>query len=120
MVIVEKLVELRLAEETEGLGEKLPQGHFVHHKSHMTRPDLKVGHHSGKPVTNRLSYGAAFDNSLLTSNKRQDADHKIEQHTYVHEINIHMADLTQIKIFCLKHISTRDMRLNPNCTSPTA
>jgi hypothetical protein len=38
MVIVEKLVELRLAGETEVLGENLPQRHFVHHKSHMTRP----------------------------------------------------------------------------------
>jgi hypothetical protein len=31
MVIVEKLVELRLAGETEVLGENLSQHHFVHH-----------------------------------------------------------------------------------------
>jgi hypothetical protein len=37
-VIVEKLVEWRVAGETEVLGENLPQRHFVHHKSHMTRP----------------------------------------------------------------------------------
>jgi hypothetical protein len=37
MVIVEKLVEWRLAGETEVLGEILPRRHFVHHKSHMTR-----------------------------------------------------------------------------------
>jgi hypothetical protein len=48
MVIVEKLVEWRLAGETQVLGENPPQRHFVHHKSHM-------GRRGGKPATNRLS-----------------------------------------------------------------
>jgi hypothetical protein len=40
-VIVEQLVEWRLAGETEVLGENLPQRHFVHRKSHMTRSGLE-------------------------------------------------------------------------------
>jgi hypothetical protein len=59
-VTVEQLVEWRLAGETEVLGENLPRRHFVHHKSHMTRPGLEPGLRGGKPATNRLSYGAAF------------------------------------------------------------
>jgi hypothetical protein len=43
MVIVEQLMEWRLAGETEVLGGKLSQRHFVHHKSHMTRPELEPG-----------------------------------------------------------------------------
>jgi hypothetical protein len=42
-VIVEQLVEWRLTGETEVLGGNLPQRHFVHHKSHMTRPGLEPG-----------------------------------------------------------------------------
>jgi hypothetical protein len=40
-VIVEQLVEWRVAGGTEVLGENLPQRHFVHHKSHITRPGLE-------------------------------------------------------------------------------
>jgi hypothetical protein len=57
-VIVEQLVEWRLAGETEVLGENLPQRHFLHHKSHMSTRARTRGRRGGKPATNRLSYGA--------------------------------------------------------------
>jgi hypothetical protein len=40
IMMMENFVEWRLGGETEVLGEDLPQRHFVHHKSHMTRPGL--------------------------------------------------------------------------------
>jgi hypothetical protein len=43
MVIVEQVVEWRLAGETEVLGENLSQRHFVHHKSYMTRLGIEAG-----------------------------------------------------------------------------
>jgi hypothetical protein len=60
MMIMEKSVECELEGKTQILGENLPQCHFIHHNSHMTRPGLEHGRRKGKPVTNRLSYGTAY------------------------------------------------------------
>jgi hypothetical protein len=59
-MMMENLVEWRLAGETEVLGENLPQRHFVSHKSHLPDPGSNPGRSGGKPATNRLSYGAAY------------------------------------------------------------
>jgi hypothetical protein len=68
-MIVEKQMECRLAEETENLGEILPQRHFCPSQN-PTWPDpgLNPSRRGGKPETNRLSYGAAsFENWLEAS-----------------------------------------------------
>jgi hypothetical protein len=60
-------MECRLAGETKVLGENLPQCHFCPSQN-PTWPDpgLNSGHRSGKPATNRLSYGVAFPASYIT------------------------------------------------------
>jgi hypothetical protein len=63
---VEKQMECRLAGETEVLGENLPQRHFCPSQDPTwPNPSVNPGRHSGKPATNRLSYGAATCNEML-------------------------------------------------------
>jgi hypothetical protein len=65
-MIVEQLVEWRMTGKTEVLGENLPQRYFVHHKiPHDQTRARTPGHRGGKPATNRLSYGAALQQSIL-------------------------------------------------------
>jgi hypothetical protein len=56
IMMMEYLVEWRLAGETEALRGNLPQRHFVHHKSHLPDP----GRRGGKLATNCLSYDMAL------------------------------------------------------------
>jgi hypothetical protein len=59
--ILEKQMECRLTRETEVLGDNLPQRHYCPSQNPTwPDPDLNPGRRSGKPTTNRLSYGAAF------------------------------------------------------------
>jgi hypothetical protein len=59
-MIVEKQMECRLAGETEVLRENLPQRHFCPSQNPtLSDPGLNPGRRGGKPVTNRLSCGAA-------------------------------------------------------------
>jgi hypothetical protein len=50
---------MKIGRDTEVLGENLHQRHFVHQKSHMTKPVLEPGPRGGKPATNCLRYGAS-------------------------------------------------------------
>jgi hypothetical protein len=60
MMNVEQSVEWELARESEVFGENLTQCHIVHHKSHITWPELEPGSRGEKPATNHLSYGTAY------------------------------------------------------------
>jgi hypothetical protein len=65
MVIVEKLVERRLAGETEVLGENLPQLSTTNPT--WLDPGSNPGRRGGKPATNCLGYGATSLMCLSTS-----------------------------------------------------
>jgi hypothetical protein len=60
MVIVEKLVEWRLAGETDILEENMPRATLSTTNFTWLDPSLNPGRRGGKPATNRLSYGAAY------------------------------------------------------------
>jgi hypothetical protein len=61
MVIVEQLVEWRLAGETDVLGENLPSTTLSTTNPTWPEPGSTPGRRGGKPALNRLSYGAAHE-----------------------------------------------------------
>jgi hypothetical protein len=67
MVIVEQLMEWRLEGETEVLGEILSQRHFVHHKSHMTRPGLEPGPPRGSQQLTASAMARTYDTCYISS-----------------------------------------------------
>jgi hypothetical protein len=63
-MMMEKLVEWRLAGETEVLGEKYPTATSSTTNPTWPDPGSNPGRRGGKPATNRLSYGAALKDVL--------------------------------------------------------
>jgi hypothetical protein len=59
-MIVEQLVEWRLAGETEVLWGNLPNATLSTPNPTWPDPGSNPGRRGGNPATNRLSYGAAY------------------------------------------------------------
>jgi hypothetical protein len=70
VMMMDNLVEWRLAGETKVRGENLPQLHFVHHKSHFRDSDSNPGRRGRKPGSNRPRMIFYFSNYVLR-NRRQ-------------------------------------------------
>jgi hypothetical protein len=68
IVNVEQSVEWELAGKTEVLGEKTcPSATFSSTNPPRPNPGSNPGRRSGKPATNRLSYGAAYEKQYVIS-----------------------------------------------------
>jgi hypothetical protein len=59
--VVSEFGEIKWNENWQGkwkwLGENMSQCHFVHHKSHVSWPEIEPGRPGGKSATNHLNYG---------------------------------------------------------------
>jgi hypothetical protein len=68
MMIFGAIGGMKMTGETEVLGENLPQRHFVRHKIPHDQTRSRTPDRSGvNPAINRLSYGAAFFFSPISS-----------------------------------------------------
>jgi hypothetical protein len=112
--IVEKQMECRLARETEVLGENLPQRHFCPLQS-PTWPDpgLNPGRRCGKPATNRLSYGAAFQSSLSGTGNNQSSARCLFRLGFLLPLTFSIKDIGDISLRNVRWLSMNCKELYP-------